>query len=127
VVDPLLGVRIERRGTGGGGGCDAAIPVTGAAELAAAMVAGVRLLAVPVFETGPLCAIPGPSDIALDKKRQKDFYHTPAVYNHPRIMTSRVFNFTHIHVCQTGTIACPRIGRSVPLTCLTNGAIYALA
>ena len=80
----MLGVTIERRGTGGGGCCDAAIPVTGAAELAAATAAGVMLLAVPVFETGPLCAVPGPSDIALDKKRQKDFYHIPTVYNHPQ-------------------------------------------
>ena len=102
----------------GAGGCVVTLDID--TELA-----GVRLVVTrPGFETGPLCAVSGPSDIALNEKEQKEFCDISTVYNHPK-MTSCVF---YTYSCMSKRLDNLPENRQVRSTHLSHQtAIYAFA
>lgn len=101
---------MESRGIGWGG-C-AATPVIGT-ELA-----GVRLVVTrPALVTGPLCVVSAPEDIALNGKNKSNFV---IFYCLSSFLIMRSSVFTHIHVCQTGSITRRQSAGFFRLTCLTK-------
>ena len=87
---PLEWEEMERRGTGCGS--------CGITPAAGTELAGIRLALIgPAFETGPLCAVPEPSDIALNENNRRNFAISELFII---ILVNKYGVFTHIHVCQ---------------------------